>query len=156
MMTTHASGSGSLRSSWAGYGAALWALIFAALHVVWATGWYVGLDQELSQKAFQQRWFLVYDLVVAGLCALAVAVALALVQPWGRRLPRWLVGLLAWSGTGLLVLRGGGGALQTAYVAATGRDVLEPMRFWEGWFCLGAVLFSLSAWKFSRASRPGS
>ena len=155
-MTTRASGSESLRSSWVGYGAALWALIFAVLHAVWATGWYVGLDQELSQKAFQQHWFLVYDLVVAGLCALAVAVALALVQPWGRRLPRWLVGLLAWSATGLLVLRGGGGALQTAYLAATGRDVLDPMRFWEGWFCLGAVLFSLSTWQFWRASRPGS
>ncbi|MGH9836855.1 MAG: hypothetical protein ACRD9Y_27840, partial [Blastocatellia bacterium] len=80
-MTTPTSGSESLKSSWVGYGAALWALIFAALHVAWAMGWYVGLAEEFVAKGpFKQRWFLVYDLVVAGLCALAVAVALALVQ----------------------------------------------------------------------------
>jgi hypothetical protein len=28
-----------LSGSWLGYGAALWALIFAAFHIVWATGW---------------------------------------------------------------------------------------------------------------------
>jgi hypothetical protein len=143
----------SFRESWAGYGAALWALIFAVLHVVWATGWYVGLNEELSRQAFQQRWFLIYDLVVAGLCALAVWVALALVQPWGRRLPRLLVGGLAWCGTALLVLRGGAGAVQTAYVLATGRSILVVYRLWEVWFCVGAILFGLSTWRFWRASR---
>jgi hypothetical protein len=58
----------TFRDSWAGYAAALWALIFAVLHVVWAMCCYIGLDQGLSRKAFQQRWFLIYDLVVAGLC----------------------------------------------------------------------------------------
>src|SRR5574341_219002 len=100
MMTTIASGSESLRSSWAGYGAALWALIFAAFHLVWATGWYIGLEAEPARAAFANRWFLVYDLVVAGMCAFAVPVALALTMPWGRRLPRWLVGLFAWVGVG--------------------------------------------------------
>jgi hypothetical protein len=73
--------------SWAGYGAALWALIFAAFHIVWATGWYIGLEGEPASTAFAKRWFLVYDLVVAGMCAFAVPVALALTLPWGRRLP---------------------------------------------------------------------
>lgn len=132
----------------------MWALIFALLHVVWAMGWYVGLVEERAHQAFQQTWFLVYDLIVAGACVLAVAVALALVQPWGRRLPDRLISLLAWGGTGLLALRGGAGVVQVAYLAAMGRDVADPMVLWEVWFCLGAVLFGLSAWRFRRVSRP--
>lgn len=138
-------------SSWAGYAAALWALIFAVLHIVWAAGWYIGLEQEPARKAFARTWFMVYDLVVAGICALAVPVALALVQPWGRRLPRWLVGLFAWTGTTLLVLRGGATVVQTVYRVAFGRFVPEWMMLWDLWFCLGAVLFALSAWRFWRA-----
>jgi hypothetical protein len=143
----------TFRDSWTGYAAALWALIFAVLHVVWALGWYVGLDQELARQAFQRRWFLGYDLVVAGLCAVAVWVALALIQPWGKRFRRSLVSALAWCGTTVLVLRGGAGALQTAYVATTGRNILSVYRLWEVWFCLGALLFGLSTWRFWRASR---
>lgn len=100
-------------SNWAGYAAALWALIFAVLHLVWAAGWYVGLEPEQARKAFEKKWFLVYDIVVAGICALAVPVALALVQPWGRRQHRWLVGLFAFVGTALLVLRSAGTIIQT-------------------------------------------
>jgi len=143
----------TVRRSWVGYAAALWALIFAVLHVVWATGWYVGLDAELSRKAFEQRWFLIYDLVVAALCAVAVLVALALVHPWGTRLPRALVGGLAWSGSTVLVLRGGAGAVQSLYVAATGRNILVVYRLWELWFCVGAVLFGVSTWRYWQASR---
>lgn len=143
----------TVRETWTGYAAALWALVFAVLHVVWATGWYVGLDPELSRKAFEQRWFLIYDLVVAAVCALAVFVALALVRPWGARLPRVVVGGLAWCGTALLALRGGAGAAQTLYLAATGRNVLEIDRIWEVWFCVGAALFGVSTWRFWRAPR---
>lgn len=142
----------TVRESWVGYAAALWALIFAVLHVLWATGWYVGLDPELSRKAFEQRWFLIYDLVVAALCALAVLVALALVHPWGTRLPRTLVSGLAWCGSAVLLLRGGAGAAQTLYLAATGRSILVVYRLWELWFCVGAVLFGVSTWRFWRAS----
>jgi hypothetical protein len=149
--TTAATGPDRSKSLWVGYAAALWALTFAVLHVVWAMGWYVGLHQELARKAFQKRWFLIYDLVVAGVCALAVAVALAMVQQWGRRLPRRLISALAWSGTILLVLRGGAGALQTGWFAATGRKVLFVFAIWEVWFCLGAILFGLTLWRFRRA-----
>jgi NADH dehydrogenase len=140
------------RDSWAGYAAASWALIFAALHVVWAAGWYVGLDQESARKAFHQRWFLVYDLVVAGLCVVGVSVALALVRPWGRRWPRSLAGGLAWTGTAVLALRGGAGAAQAAYLAATGQRIAAISGLWQLWFCLGAVLFGLATVRFWRAN----
>src|SRR5918993_4448289 len=99
----------SAKSSWFGYAAALWALIFAALHVAWAMGWYIGLDQDSARQAFQRRWFLVYDLAAAGLCVVAFAVALALAQQWGSRIPYSLVSKLAWGGTALLALRGAAG-----------------------------------------------
>jgi hypothetical protein len=69
------------RISWAAYAAALWALIFAVFHAIWATGWYVGLDPERARIAFAKTLFLVYDLVAACLCAFAVRVALALAMP---------------------------------------------------------------------------
>lgn len=140
------------RESWTGYAAALWALIFAVLHVTWAAGWHIGLDPELARKAFGQRWFLAYDLLVAALCVVAVLVALALVRSWGMRLPRALVGGLALCGSAVLALRGGAGAAQTLYMAVTGRSILVPSRFWELWFCVGAVLFGVSTWRFWRVS----
>lgn len=93
-----------LADFWTAYAAALWALIFARFHVVWATGWYVGLDAEQSRIAFSKPPFLVYDLMVAGMCAVAVPVALAVTMPWGHRVPRRLLGMVAWGGSGLLDL----------------------------------------------------
>lgn len=141
---------GPSRASWAAYAAALWALIFAIFHVIWATGWYVGLDPEQARMAFAKKSFLVYDLVVAGMCVLAVPVALALAMPWGRRLPRRLVGLLAAGGTGLLVLRSVASVVQTLYSAVRGQFVVEATGLWEPWFYLGAILFGLGTWRFWR------
>ena len=67
-----------------GYAAALWSAVFAALHFIWAAGWYVGLPEEITRQAFAKPWFLAFDLFVAGLCVVAALVAVALVEPWGR------------------------------------------------------------------------
>ena len=136
--------------------AALWALVFAAFHFIWAAGWYVGLDRVAAREMFAVPWKLAYDLVAGALCVVGVAVALALAHPWGRRLPRRLVGGLAWTGTGLLILRGGGGALQGLYWALSGRDVIQRSSIWELWFCLGAVLFWISVRRYWRATAPAN
>jgi len=141
------------RLSWAAYAAALWALIFAVFHVIWATGWYVGLDAERARTAFAKTPFFVYDLVVAGMCAFAVPVALAM--PWGRRLPRRLVGLFAWGGMGLLVLRSVASVVQTVRLVGNGQFVVEANHLWELWFYLGAALFAVGAWHFWR-ERPSA
>jgi hypothetical protein len=137
------------RFAWAAYAAALWALIFAVFHVIWATGWYVGLNPETARVAFAKTPFFVYDLVVVGLCAFAIPVALGLAMSWGQRVPR-LVGFFAWSGTGLLVLRSAASIIQAVYLIATGRFLIEISGLWELWFYLGAILFSVATLRFWR------
>jgi len=142
---------GQGRGSWAAYAAALWAFIFAIFHVIWAAGWYVGLDPEWARIAFAKKPFLIYDLVIAGIGVFAVPVALALARPWGRRLPRRLVGLFAWGGTGLLTLGAVVTVVKTVYSVATGQFVVEPRSLLGNlWFYLGAVLFGLATWRFWR------
>ena len=142
----------SSRGAWFGYGAAVWSFVFAIFHTIWAMGWYVGLNPESASIAFAKTSFLIYDIVVAVICAFAVLVALALVMPWGRRLPRWLVGFFAWTGTGLLAVRSVASVVHGVYFIVTGQFPLEIRGVWELWFYLGAILFAVSTWRFWRAS----
>ncbi|HSB10323.1 MAG TPA: DUF3995 domain-containing protein [Blastocatellia bacterium] len=130
--------------------AALWAFVFAVFHIVWAAGWYVGLEQEEARKAFHHAWTLVYDLVIAGMCLVGGLTALAIVEPCGRRFRGRLIRPLLWTGTGLLVLRAGAGIVHGAYLTATQQFTISPSLLWEGWFCLGAFLFSLTLSRFRR------
>jgi uncharacterized protein DUF3995 len=141
---------------WPAYAAAIWSLVFAIFHIVWAMGWYVGLEAEEARKAFQTTWKLVYDIVIAGMCVAGIFLALAFVQSWGRRLPAWAVNFAGWCATGLLLLRSGGSIVQIFYFAVTGKpkNILDPMTLWELWFYLGTVLFCLSFWRFRRDSHP--
>lgn len=136
--------------TWIACAAACWALIFGAFHIVWAAGWYVGLDPEQARIAFAKPWMAVYDVVVAGMCIVAVPVALALAMAWGQRLPRSLLSALAWTGTSLLVLRAVASLVQAAYLLVTGQFVLRQMGIWEPWFYLGATLFGLNLWQYWR------
>jgi hypothetical protein len=70
-------------NSWPAFGAAIWSAIFGVFHIIWALGWYVGLNAEETRKAFQVTWKLTFDIVVAGICVLGVFLALAFIQPWG-------------------------------------------------------------------------
>ena len=133
-----------IRAVWAGYCAAFWSLLFALAHIVWAMGWYVGLPAKEARQWFERTGFLVYDLIVAGMCVVGVFVALALVQPWGRRLPRRLLLSLGWGAAGLLGLRGVAGVLQGVYLIAFSKLTPSPMQLYDLWFCLGGVLFGVS------------
>jgi hypothetical protein len=148
---------GMAKQSWPAYGAALWSLVFAAFHVVWAMGWYVGLDAETARRAFDATWKLVYDIVIAGMCVLGVLLALAFVQPWGQKVPLRVITLVGWCATGLLLLRGGGSVIQIIYFTLRGRlaVIFHPMALWEVWFYLGATLFCVSFWRFQRRLPTG-
>lgn len=130
--------------------AAAWAFVFAIFHIVWAAGWYVGLDAEKAREAFATPWKWAYDVVVAGMCVVAVPTALALAMPWGQRISRRLVAGLAWTGAVLLVLRAGASIIQTGYEIVTGRFSAARTGIWEPWFYLGATLFATNVWMYSR------
>src|SRR5688572_21278282 len=79
---------------WTGYAACAWALVFAAVHLYWGLGGTAGLPPGLS--LFENTALFVIDLVAIPLCVAGGLLALALVQPWGRRLPRRLLLAAAW------------------------------------------------------------
>lgn len=131
-------------SPWVAYGAAIWASIFAAFHIIWAAGWYPLLNAEEARVAFAVPWKWAFDVVVATMCVIAVPVALAPVTSLGRHVPRPLVFALACIGSVLLLLRSTASLVQIGYLIAA--DRLAGIGIWEPWFYLGAVLFSLSTW----------
>ena len=134
------------------YAAALWALIFAIFHIIWASGWYPLLaDPEQARIAFAIPWKWWFDVVVAAMCVVAVPIALALVMTWGRHVPHRLIVTLAAIGSALLVLRSTASLIQIGYFIATGRFRVAAVGIWEPWFYLGAILFSVSTWRFRRA-----
>ena len=136
--------------SWVPYAAASWAFIFCIFHIIWASGWYIGLDAAQARVAFAKPWFFLYDLAVSAMCGFAVPVALALGMPWGRRVSRRVLGFVAWAGTVLLALRSIASLLQAGYLVAVGRFSLRAMGLWEAWFYLGALLFGISTWQYWR------
>ena len=135
---------------WVAYAAALWAAVFAAFHIIWATGWYPLLDAEQTRVAFAVPWKWTFDVVVAAMCVIAVPVTLAPVMSWGRHGPRRFIYALAAVGTALLLLRSVASLVQVGYLIARGRFRLADLGIWEPWFYLGAILFSLSTWRARR------
>jgi len=131
---------------WVGYSAAAWSVIFAVLHVVWACGWFVGLPASFAAKAFQNPWFLAYDLAVAGLCMVAAFLGLALAQP--RSAYRRLVLTLGYGAATLLTLRGVAGASQVAWFLISGTEFNSQWVKWDVWFCLGGILFGLAVFRY--------
>ena len=140
---------------WVAYAAALWASVFAIFHIIWAAGWYPLLDAEQTRIAFATPWKWAYDAVVAGMCVIAIPVALAPVMSWDHHAPRRLIYTLAWIGSALLVLRSAGSLVQTGYLVAAGRFRFAAMGIWEPWFYLGAILFSLNTWRLRRLWNVG-
>jgi hypothetical protein len=140
---------------WVAGAAAGWALVFAVFHIVWAAGWYPLLDAEQARLAFATPWKWAFDVVVAIMCVVAVPVALALGTPLGERVPRRVFVNAAWVGTSLLVLRAAASLVQAIYELSSGRFSLERLGIWEPWFYIGALLFSVNLWMYSRRARSG-
>jgi hypothetical protein len=86
----------------------------------------------------------------------AAALALALVRPWGRAIPGWLLLLPTW-GAGTLLAGHGGLFVGFGALAATGAYALTPevrwySLFWGPWFVLGGVLFMAAGLAYLRGS----
>ncbi len=78
--------------TWPGYAAAAWALGFAALSFYWAAGGRLGLGtlaQTIREQAIAREPELIRIVwLTGGLKVLAAVVAMALVRPWGKAVPR--------------------------------------------------------------------
>jgi hypothetical protein len=136
---------------WPAHAAAAWALVFGGIHLAWALGCRAGLTAEQARYADTSAMFVVYALAVVAVCGLAVVVALAMARPRagrGRRTAR-LLGLAAWTGTAVLLLRAGGSIVPTVQLLFSGRSIAWIIP-WEPWFWLGATLFAASTWRYHR------
>ena len=108
--TTHAAASArphaAVRAVWCAFA---WATFFTAMHGYWALGGRVGFgDQNDPLPAV--TWDLAgitFTVVVGAMFAAGMAVPVALVRPWGRRIPGRLLVSLMWIGATILVVRGG-------------------------------------------------
>ncbi|MFJ6483657.1 MULTISPECIES: hypothetical protein [unclassified Streptomyces] len=85
----------------AAYGAALALLPYLLIKVSWVVGSLMGLLPVGS--GFGKAEWVVLNTVTIGMAAIGIALALALVRPWGMRIPGALVAFCAWVGSGFLV-----------------------------------------------------
>lgn len=149
--------------AWPAYAAAALAFAYAAVSFYWGLGGTALLDtvggeiERLTRSggaaAFALAWGAGVVKVLGGV------LALALVRPWGRRVPRQLLLVLAWAGAAVLILYGGTLVVAAALVEA---DVLDApasadhralrwhLWLWDMWFLVWGVLLALAAWQFSR------
>ncbi len=131
---------------WAAYGAATWAVGFAAVNVYLQI---VGIDNA----QIQQNWdaFTAVNLGVVGLKLLGAVVALATVQPWGRSVPAWLVSVCAWGAAAMLLLYATSGLVTLAAAGEltgwmlAGGTFRMPSPAYLGFFALPGVLFAVAA-----------
>ncbi|WP_345362940.1 DUF3995 domain-containing protein [Actinoallomurus liliacearum] len=87
------------------YMAFAWVMVFLAWHVVW---YITGLEfpSASDQHGAGQVVVQVFSLIVVLMVIVGALLPLALAQPWGRRVPRWMLLSAAWTGAVLLAARG--------------------------------------------------
>lgn len=85
----------------AAYGAAAALMPYLVIKVSWVVGSLLGLLPV--GRGFSLGGWLALNTVTIGMAAAGITLGLALVRPWGMRIPGWLVGFFAWVGSGFLV-----------------------------------------------------
>ncbi|MFJ6657979.1 hypothetical protein ACIQNG_16670 [Streptomyces sp. NPDC091377] len=85
----------------AAYGAALALTPYALIKVAWVVGSLLGLLPVGA--GFGKAEWVVLNTATIGMAVIGIAVALALVRPWGMRIPGAPFAFCAWVGTGFLV-----------------------------------------------------
>jgi hypothetical protein len=147
------------RFGWAAYAACGVALAYAVVSFYWAFGGTAGIDTlggRLEELARNEDPVVLWLAGAAGVAKLAGAVlALALVRPWGRVVPRRVLVVAAWVGAVVLVLYGGvsvvAGALALGGVVEVAGGVDRTALWWhvlvwDPWFVVWGVLLGMAAW----------
>lgn len=165
--TASAAPTGRSRSlAWAGYAACAWAFLFSAQSFYYAAGGAAGattwppaiaqgvLDRDPTWVAIM--WGTGALKVIAGL------LALALVRPWGRLVPRWPLLIAAWGAAAVMAVYEGAAswvqhALMVAGVigipAGLGATAARwHLLLWDPFWLIGGILFAAAAWSYQRRS----
>jgi len=150
----------------AAYAACALALLSAVPSFYWALGGTAGLDTvggAIEQLGRSRDPAGVGLGIGAGVLKIAGALlALALVRPWGRAIPRRLLLGTAWAASTVLTAYGGllvavGALVLTGLVSPSGpvdRTALRwHVQLWDLWFLVWGLLLGAAAWHFGRASR---
>jgi Protein of unknown function (DUF3995) len=99
--------------------------------------------------------------VTVVLKAVGATFGLALVQPWGRRLPRWML-TASWGATAVLVLYGALLVCVQLVVLLSGhqpdaaidrKPFFWHLLLWDPWFPLWWLLLGAATWAFVRPAR---
>jgi hypothetical protein len=154
------------RSRAAAYAACALALLYAVPSFYWSLGGSAGLDtvggavEELARTSDLARVTLG---IGAGVLKVAGGLlALALVRPWGRAIPRRLLVGAAWAASAVLTVYGGllvvvGTLVLTGLIRPSGpvdRTVLRwHVLLWDLWFLVWGLVLGVAAWQNGRGAR---
>ena len=154
-------------SAWAGWAASAWAGLFALVSLYWAAGGMVGSDTlgvEIDRLAHERdASFVGVVWAASALKALAAALALALIQTWGRRLPRRLLLVMGWATGAFITLYALANAIQHALMASEvistpedlGADAVAwHLALWDPFWLIGGLLFLAAARTFQNDGCP--
>ncbi|HEV8166716.1 MAG TPA: DUF3995 domain-containing protein [Actinomycetota bacterium] len=148
--------------AWA-YAASALALLYAVPSFYWALGGTAGLDtvggavEELARTGG-----LAGVALGMGAGVLKVAgglLALALVRPWGRAIPRRLLAGAAWAASVVLTAYGGllvvaGALVLTGLIRPAGPVDRTALRWhvllWDLWFLVWGLVLGVAAWQYGR------
>ncbi|WP_405800195.1 hypothetical protein [Streptomyces sp. NBC_01506] len=100
-------------------------LPYITLKILWIAGSRVGIPDGSALLDNRVATAVANSLSVA-LDGAVVVLALLLTQPWGRRVPAWLLALPMWAATGLLAPIMAGYPLQLAVTTLTGSGTRPP------------------------------
>lgn len=156
----------SRSTAWAAYAACALALLYAVPNFYWALGGTAGLDAvggAIEELARTRDPVGVALGIGAGVLKVAGALlALALVRPWGRAVPRRLLLGAAWAASLVLTAYGGllvavGALVLTGIVSPSGPVDRSALRWhvllWDLWFLVWGLVLGVAAWQYGRASR---
>jgi Protein of unknown function (DUF3995) len=152
-------------TAWAANAACALALLSAVPSFYWALGGTAGLDtvggviEELARTRDPAGVALG---IGAGVLKVAGGLALALVRPWGRAIPRRLLLGAAWAASMVLAAYGGllvvvRALVLTGVISPSGPVDRTALRWhvmlWDLWFLVWGLLLGVAAWHSGREFR---
>ena len=138
------------------YAGVVAALVYAAIKAAWGLGSTVGIADVAAFERFAAgfgrfEWLATWGTVV--LAVVAAGLLLALVEPWGRRLPERALRAAAWLGAAVLAVPGFAGLFESLMTYAGLVDAHDNgMAQWVflvvyGSFAVLSLALGIAAWR---------